>query len=410
MQTRSYYYNQALNETRPAFDEAMSQVRANMADQGFTSSTAGIGQIAKTRGNYLAQAGQLANERANQDWQNTNSAWSNSINQGRVENQNRVDTLAALLSMRSMLGKKNLPKFSWPDFSRSYQIQRPQYIYGGPVGDPPETYIEPQRSYYGPTGDAYQDQMSRYVKNTTLDESNLDEQVRAARAREALQAEQNAIEQAKSDLAQKQFEWGKTHDQNGNPIDNSAWGKWLGVAKANLADVSDEPGMQRAMNPSDIVQMGMSDGVDVISMARDGDPKAIGILRALYPATSAKYPGSQDFITALMVSKGIGRASRFVAPAQQGSVSPSNTYTEGNDTNLGNMTNAYLTTRNEYWKETPQGKGLSAIGDTFDWLNAPQGTPFPYDSFIDYGKAKLPGAQAANYINSGTRFFKRLFR
>lgn len=65
----SRYYNNAMNQVTPFMNQALEQSKAGLVDQGLLSSTAGQGQLGQLRGQYYAQASQLADDRARQDRQ-----------------------------------------------------------------------------------------------------------------------------------------------------------------------------------------------------------------------------------------------------------------------------------------------------------------------------------------------------
>jgi hypothetical protein len=252
--------------TNPAYGQAVKQIDSTFADKGLMNSSA--------YGGARAQAADL----------DAQTRYNESLNQA-----NLASRIWELLASQNLAKKQLIPGSAWN------APQDPAYfkqLFGTTIGDPPENEDkpcgDPAENESAPYGDppVYQWNRTNETTGPTIQQMQLSQQ-----------ASQNAASMA---LARDQFNWQKQQAANEANQANDPWGQMVATIGNNL--VTDAHILPTTLMAS----FGAQYGIDLVGEAKKGNPKALNVLKMLYPggtwtkwlapAASAGVPGEHGSI------------------------------------------------------------------------------------------------------------------
>lgn len=230
------YYDQVNAELQPQYRSAMDQIKARMADQGLSHSTAAQGLYARTQGDYLANVQREAYNRQQAD---------------RDRAMRLYDMMYSAAWNRQQYDKNHLAKF--PNAPTAWNKDIYRNLWGTDnVGDPVEQQVE--------------DKSGAVVFHGINDYAN------------AQQALQNSLAQRAQSLSERRFAFDKAQAEKETADD----------PYQTLASIVAAPG-ELAGQPSKILALFQaSSGVNMMEKAHEGDPRAIRLIQSLYPASWAE--------------------------------------------------------------------------------------------------------------------------
>ena len=298
------YYSQFLGRLNPLIKTEEQKASASMADKGLINSTAGQDYVASQRQKMIANAAELGENarQADQTYDLGNRTLAEQISARQFSNDLSNRTLAEQISARQSsdtLGSKTLAEqtaarkqsnaisaqqsvWDWQknslDLSKSAKKQfKTTYSNGfksALKGDPLEQQIgDPKEQQHSSTADkdvGYFDGMG-YL---TLKENKRQAQVNAA-----LQAEQNRIaaQTAAANAEQAAWERAQAEKQNSTSVDPYS-------ALTTLYGSQQDSNGKNKMLPSAMLNIVEGNtGFNFIAAAKEGDVKALSLVKLLYP-------------------------------------------------------------------------------------------------------------------------------
>jgi hypothetical protein len=255
------YYQSAMNAYQPTIDAETRQAKAGLADQGLYSSTAGQSALAGIRQKYVSQAQKDAMSAAQTQQQN---AITNALNAWEMQ-------ASSGLKAKELMGS-------------DYALQLPNNydlfkdLYGVRYSMPTSSATgDPKASFYGAAGmgDARMNEDLYYnVDGKTVREKELAQTA-------ADNASARALQQAQIDLGKQEFEWQKQQDEQKNDV----WSNIGALVDGNYTYDSAK-GLVGKYEPKQL--MGLikgTYGIDIEQLAKQGDERAIGLYKTMYPNT-----------------------------------------------------------------------------------------------------------------------------
>lgn len=328
------YYNKALANYKPQQDASMAASNATMADRGLYNSTAAVGKLGQIRNEYDAAARQAATQQQQYD-----VAAANQERQTALQWFDAVNNLA--LAKKQIGGYKGnqIQYQARPSWLDSYFATNPAQI-----GDGKGKVVQPTTEKLG----KYNFQDSGGKTNAEVNAANAQKNAEASLA---LQRQRLAMEIAAYKDSKKQ--------------QNDPWGQMAQAAFQGIGMDSDPstPGHQSAVLPSTLLSTFAGQyGIDVVGEAASGNPKALGIVKTLYPQTWAKivsgeYKPGQPSV--------LGGA---VAAATQGS-GGSSSGVSNSGSRWDEFVNMRPNSRLINW--SPNGNGLINLNKLGPWLFDP---------------------------------------